>query len=422
MASTQSPNQSVKLTKRVVDSASVPASGQLFLRDELLKGFALRVTVNGVRSFVFEKRIGGKVKRLTLGRYGELTVEQARREATKLAGQVAMGMNPIAAREHERLATTRLKDAFEDFKKARKDLKARTLYDYERLLKVAFEDYQEKPLVRLTKDVVVQLHAKMGEKRGEAYANLAMRFLRSLFNFSIATYEDGFGKPLLAENPVERLTQTRAWYRVERRQTVIKVHQLPAWYTAVEALRKEEEPMAATVADYLLLLLFTGLRRQEAAQMTWDRVDLKARTLYIPDPKNRQPFLLPVSDFVIELLERRKKSAANAFVFPGEGRQGYLVEPRNYIAEVIKASEVDFTIHDLRRTFVTIAESIDIAPYAIKRMVNHKAHGDVTAGYIVADVERLREPVSRVTDFLLKCCKQKPSAEVLELVAASPAA
>ena len=69
-------------------------------------------------------------------------------------------------------------------------------------------------------------------------------------------------------------------------------------------------------------------------------------------------------------------------------------------------SGVAFTIHDLRRTFITAAESIDIAPYAIKRMVNHKMRGDVTAGYIVADVGRLREPVRRVTDFLLKACKQ----------------
>ena len=52
-------------------------------------------------------------------------------------------------------------------------------------------------------------------------------------------------------------------------------------------------------------------------------------------------------------------------------------------------------------------------------MVNHKMRGDVTAGYIVAGVERLRDPVQRVTDFLLKACKQKPSAEVVEFRAAS---
>lgn len=417
--STRSPNQSVKLTKRAIEGLTVPAVGQVFVRDCILKGFALRITANGVRSFIVEKRIDGKVKRLTLGRYGELTPELARRKAASLLGQIAMGINPLAEREHALLKAVTLEQAFEDFKAARKGLKARTLYDYGRLMQSAFEGWQKRPLVAITKDLVVKRHAELGKVSGEAYANLAMRFLRSIFNFAIPQYEDGFGKPLLAENPVMRLTQTRAWYRQERRQTVIKVHQLPAWYAAVVALRSDRTGFGTTVADYLLTLLFTGLRRQEAAQLSWDQVDLKDRTLYLPDPKNRQPFLLPFSAYVAELLERRKAAAeadedAEAkYVFPGDGPKRYLIEPKKQIAKVVEASGVPFTIHDLRRTFITVAESIDIQPYAIKRMVNHKMRGDVTAGYIVADVERLRDPVQRVTDYLLKACKQVPSASVL---------
>ena len=165
-------------------------------------------------------------------------------------------------------------------------------------------------------------------------------------------------------------------------------------------------------------MLFTGLRRQEAAQLTWETVDLKDRTLVIADPKNRQPFLLPFSDYVAEIFSRRRQAAEGAYVFPGDGRLGYLIEPRNPIAKVIEASGVDFTIHDLRRTFITVAESIDIQPYAIKRMVNHKMRGDVTAGYIVAHVQRLREPVGRVSEFLLKAIGVKDSAIVRPLRAA----
>lgn len=116
-----------------------------------------------------------------------------------------------------------------------------------------------------------------------------------------------------------------------------------------------------------------------------------------------------------DIFTRRRETAESAYVFAGAGRQGYLVEPRNPIARVIEASGVDFTIHDLRRTFITVAESIDIQPYAIKRMVNHKMRGDVTAGYIVADVERLREPVKRVSEFLLKAIGLRDSATVLPL-------
>lgn len=432
IVSTQTPNQWVeqpfehaldrpaqapaKITKTLVERLAPPASGQKFIRDAILRGFAVRVTASGVRAFVVEKRLDGRVKRITLGRYGELTVEQARKEALKVLGKIAIGLNPLAEREHARLAQVTLEQAFEDFKRTRKDLKARTLYDYERLLKVAFEPWKKRPLAAITKDLVVRRHAELGKTSGEAYANLAMRFLRSLLNFALVHFEDGFGKPLLTENPVSRLTQTRAWYRSRRRQTVIKVHQLPAWFKAVQGLRGEaKDPFAEVVADYLEVLLFTGLRRQEAAQLTWDRVDLKDRTLVIPDPKNRQPFLLPFSDHVAAIFERRKESAERAHVFPGGGRQGYLIEPRYAIERVIETSGVDFTIHDLRRTFITVAESIDLQPYAIKRMVNHKMRGDVTAGYIVADVERLREPVKRVADFLLKAIGVKESAAVVSL-------
>ena len=69
---------------------------------------------------------------------------------------------------------------------------------------------------------------------------------------------------------------------------------------------------------------------------------------------------------------------------------------------VIKASGVPFMLHDLRRTFITVAESLDLSYYAIKRLVNHKLTGDVTAGYVVANGGRLREPMQRITDRLLE--------------------
>jgi integrase len=72
------------------------------------------------------------------------------------------------------------------------------------------------------------------------------------------------------------------------------------------------------------------------------------------------------------------------------------------MAKVIKATNIPFTIHDLRRTFITIAEGLDIAAYALKRLLNHKMNGDVTAGYIMLDVERLRKPMQMITDYLLQ--------------------
>ncbi len=392
-----------KITKSYVDKLSTPATGQAFIRDIELKGFAVRITSTGAKSFILEKRIDGKVKRVTLGRYPELTVEQARKEAHKLLGHIATGRNPIAEKKQEVLKSTTLKQAFDDFVRVRKNLKERTLYDYRRLMKVAFVDWQDKTLTNVSKDMVTKRHSKIGADRGEAYANLSMRFLRALFNFAIAQYEDGAGHSILRENPVARITQTRAWYRVERRQTVIKSYQLLPWYQAVMSLKQDKlSKQPVLVADYLLFLLFTGLRRQEVATLKWSDIDLKDRTFTLTNTKNREPLTLPLSDFIYHLLENRKADSESGYVFSGDGKAGYLIEPRRQVQRVVQISGVSFTLHDLRRTFITIAESIDISAYALKRLVNHKMTNDVTAGYIVSDVERLRKPMEQISRRLLQ--------------------
>lgn len=274
MASTSTHNQSVKLTKTNVDRAPNPARGQAFLRDTELKGFALRITPNGVRSFVVEKRIEGRVRRITLARFGELTCEQARREAQKILGKVAMGENPYAERARTRAQSLTLEQAFAEFRQVRKTLKPRTLYDYNRLLQTALGDWRTRPLAAITRDAVSRRHLQLGEQHGETYASSAMRFLRAVINFAIAHYDDGSGNPTHTDNPVTRLTHTRAWYREERRQTVIKVHKLQPWFRAVAQVARDPAPLADVVADYLLFLVFSGLRRQEAAQLRWDQVDM----------------------------------------------------------------------------------------------------------------------------------------------------
>jgi integrase len=404
----------MKLTKKIVDDAQLPiGKDQVFYRDDQLKGFALRVTASGTKSFVVEKNIGNKVRRITLGKYGALTVEQARKEAQKIIGQIATGINPIAEKQALKVNNITLDEVFNDYKLARKSLKHNTLYNYERVLTIAFASWGNKPFLSITKDKVAKHHEKLGKENGEAYANLAMRLLRALFNFAAGQYEDAQGKALITENPVKRLSQTRAWYRVERRQTFIKAHELAPWYTGVQQLQNE------VLRDYLLLILLTGLRRQEAATLRWDQVDLTAKTLTVLDTKNHESHTLPLSNYLYELLLSRSQEKVNDYVFPGTGAAGYIIEPRKQMANVTKFSGIHFTVHDLRRTFITIAEGLDISAYALKRLMNHKMNGDITAGYIVTDVERLRKPMQQITDYFLKCMGLMQSAELLTIEAVS---
>ena len=120
---------------------------------------------------------------------------------------------------------------------------------------------------------------------------------------------------------------------------------------------------------------------------------------------------MPLSDYLFELFTRRHQHATSEYVFPSTGKGGYVVEPRKQTAKVIEDSGVMFTIHDLRRTFITLAESLDISAYAVKRLINHKMTNDVTAGYIISDVERLRKPMQMITDTLLRCMTTKEISE-----------
>ena len=337
-------------------------------------------------------------------------------QAQIVLGEIAQGTDPIAEKRKQKQLAITLIEAFQEFKEAKKTLKPHTLYDYERLFNVAFLDWHKKPLTGISRSMIAKRHRELGKNRGHPYANGAMRFLRSLFSFAKVTYDDGNGCSILNDNPILILTDTRSWFPQFRRQTIIKSHELPAWFDAVLSLKSPENPDSThIIADYLLFLLFSGLRRQEAAQLLWKNVDLKDQTLLIPDPKNHEPLNLPLSDFLLKILNERKKLAFNEYVFPGKDGKGFLVEPKRGMQKVIEQSGIHFIIHDLRRTFITTAESLNISFYAIKRLVNHKLNNEITERYIVSDIERLREPMQKITDKLLDASNSKGQKKLVFL-------
>ena len=140
------------------------------------------------------------------------------------------------------------------------------------------------------------------------------------------------------------------------------------------------------------------------------------------DPKNREPLTLPLPDYLFGILERRiKKLGGYKYVFPGFDRRGglltdtHLKEPRAQVANVVEASKVKFTLHDLRRHFITLAESLDLSSFCIKRLVNHSMGSDVTSGYVVSDVERLRGPMQKIEDRILHIAKVKEPGKIVKI-------
>jgi integrase len=128
---------------------------------------------------------------------------------------------------------------------------------------------------------------------GAATANGVFRVLRALWNFA-ADRDDTLGR-----NPVGRLKDQ--WYPVPKREGLVKGDQLADFYRAIDALPNE------VTKDYLLLLLFTGMRRGEAASLRWEDVDFGLRVIRLPAKRTKsgRKLDLPMTDFVHGLLVAR---------------------------------------------------------------------------------------------------------------------
>jgi integrase len=191
----------------------------------------------------------------------------------------------------------------------------------------------------------------------------------------------------------------RQWYAVPRRERLVTAEQLPAFYRAVMAL---ENPIAR---DYILLMLFSGLRRREAATLQWEHIDLVERVIRLPAAATKagRKLDLPMSDYIRDMLIARRALGNAGFVFPGRGASRHTIKPFRAIA---KASGIAVSAHDLRRTFATIAENTEgISPYALKAMINHAlGNNDVTGDYIFISTPVLREAVQKVCDRMKRLC------------------
>lgn len=162
--------------------------------------------------------------------------------------------------------------------------------------------------------------------------------------------------------------------------------------------------------------MLTGSRKLEGLTLETEQVDLKNKTYTVLDPKNRRPITLPLPKYLHEVLKNRiEKQGEAKYVFPGDGPKGHFTEPKRQIAKIIEDSKVKFTLHDLRRLYITTADALDLSVFAIKQLVNHSTGQDTTGGYIISNVERLREPMQKIEDRLLLMAGAKRPGKVVRI-------
>jgi len=386
--------------RRLEDLRHAPSGGRVVYTDAHPSAHHLQLRVSATtKTFFVQRRVNGRPQRVTLGRFPDMTVDQARVSAAQISGIIATGGDPLEERQRKELEAKRLGDTFDAYISAR-TLKPQTVHDIRRCMREVYPDWVTQPLTSISPDMVVERHRRHGEKHSKARANLAMRYLRAVFNYAAAAWGT------VDTNPVAKLSALKLWYRIERKRTFIPPHKLGAWVCAALELPNRHH------RDLFLFLVLTGARRSEALSLTWDDVDMEALTFTFRDPKNHLDLVLPMSDAVRNIF-RNRPAAPNEPVFGRIGNFRYSIE------QIAKACGVRATPHDLRRTFITIAESLDIPAYALRRLLNHSDRADVTAGYIVPTPERLRGPMQKVTDFVLKAAELKETATVTPLKSGS---
>lgn len=405
--------KAISFTRNRIRALPTPKTGRADYKDTSTKGLQLRITSNGHKSFSYRGTLNGRDKRITIGEFGVVSVQDAQNEAARLRSLMKDGVDPSKAKRSLKHANITLSECLEDYLALHSNLAPRTIKQYRSEITTHLKSWLKKPIKNLGRTEIATKHRAMS-KSSPALANRVMRVLRALFNFANQEYEDEEGRGLFPDNPVSRLSHQRLWNKIERRSGVLKPHQIKPWMEATERL-PEMTRFGDILRDYLQLVLFTGLRKTEALTLKWENIDFKGRTLLVPHTKNKKPHTLPMSDFLFDLLMRRQSCRVNDYVFSACYGEGNLTTPTKAIYRVRELTGLDFTLHDLRRTFITIAESLDLSPYAVKRLVNHSMGNDVTAGYIVWDVERIREPMQNITDYITKAAGLKPTAKIVKL-------
>lgn len=392
----------VKLTKSFIDQLTFEPA---IYRDTELIGFAVRVQKT-YKTYIVEKKVNGRSVRHTIGICGQITLAQARIIAQERLLEMSQGINPneqkkvaLQDAEHDyqvkKLQPT-LHDAYLVYLSERK-LKPRTIKDYNQVMSNYLLDWQDKKLADITRKMIQDKHKFLSAK-SKAQANMAMRVFRAIYNFSVEHYLDKGENPILpTSNPVKTLTAKKSWNVIKRRKTYIHEDKMPDWIQAVLNFKDRGQSLE-TNKDFLITLILTGFRRNECECIRWSEIDLKYGFITSIDPKNYEPHTLPMGDYLWALMKKRRKYVTGDWVFPSKkSKSGHIENISKVRKKINDLSGVQFTFHDLRRTFGSIAENLDYGKYTIKKLLNHSSDGgDVTAGYIQVNDKKIRQAMNEI--------------------------
>lgn len=376
--------------KKTLDSLALPKPGKrLYVYDTKVRGLELMVTDQGKKSFKVYRKLKDKPIRVTLGKYPELSIEQARHEAQKIITEILKGKNPNEEKKKLR-AETSFGDMFSIYMERYSKHHKKTWKDDARNVSRFLGHWFQRKLSSITKQEVQALHEKIRSENGLYQANRLLERIKAIYNKAIEWGWDGL-------NPAQGIKK----FKEKSRDRFLHPDELPRFF---ESLEKEQND---TIRDYISISLFTGARKSNVLSMRWEDINFERQEWLIPETKNGEHLRVPLVSKVIEILKNRIQSyGKNKWVFEGTGESGHLIEPKSGWKRILKRAGIqDLRLHDLRRTVGSWQAATGANSYIIGGTLGHKDQKS-TSVYARLNIDPIRLSLEKATDAMLKTIKR----------------
>lgn len=395
----------MRLTKTVADAAQYPEDqddAPEILWDDDVAGFGLRVYPSGKKSFVFDYRMAGRKRRLTLGQYGSMTMQQARKRARKAKVQVADGIDPREERRRRRERAKLLRDlAAEYMDEVKAKRKESTVRSYQQLLDThILPEFGKLQPAAITEDDVRRFHRA---RKGTPYAaNRALWLLGKLLDIA---EKRGVRDP--GTNPADAVKR----YPEKARKRHLSSDELKRLGEALQEL-EESKSVSVHAAAAIRLLLFTGARVNEILTLRWEHIDLQSKTATLPDSKTGEK-RFPLTAPVLEVLDNLPRTKGNPWVVEGQRKKSHLTDLRRPWQRLRTKAEIeDVRLHDLRHTVGAWGASSGLSLLLVGEILGHKQAAS-TERYAHLQDDPVREAAERVSG-AIKGALSGQSAEVVD--------
>jgi len=388
--------QKQNFTKSFIESLEPALSGKRdYYKDSKVNFLEVMVTDKGSKSFKVTRKKDGKIIRVTLGQYPDLSIENARKKAYEVNSEIANGINPNQKKNELKQEIT-FHELFNEFmerysKKSKKSWK----HDEREITKFCSEWFKRK-ISSITNNEVRLLHERVKNDNGLYQANRILERIRAMYNKAI---EWGYG----GKNPTQNIKK----YKETSRERFIQPDELPRFFEALET------ELNLTAKDYFYIALYTGARKSNLLAMKWDQVNLVTKEWRIPETKNGEPVRLPLAEEAVIILEARKTTALNDniksdWVFPSHGSSGHFAEPKSSWKRILARAKIsDLRIHDIRRTLGSYQAISGASLQIIGKSLGHKT-GQATEIYSRINLDPVRASISKALE-LINSYKNKNS-------------